>query len=77
MAERATKKDLTLTPTIDLINEIASRHDALVITGIRFETQEKYVLNRHFHGHRYICLGLLSSMENRINEKENEILDQN
>lgn len=76
MAERTTKTDLILVPTKDLINELAGRHDAMVFSGIRFKSsQGDYILNNHFHGHNYVVLGLLSNLTSKVNNKQNEFLE--
>lgn len=67
--------DLTFCQTAELIAELTKRHDAIVVTGIRFETNNGgYTVTRHHSGHRYVCLGLISNMESLINPIENSSL---
>lgn len=69
------KVDLTFMSSKELIDELAKRNDALVVLGMRFETNSKYAVTRYFQGNRFVCLGLLANEESRINNIENEQLE--
>ena len=69
-----TKEDLTFTSTDSLLTELAKRHDALVVLGMRFTTKDGYNITRYHRGHRYVCLGMLSNAQSLINNVENEHL---
>lgn len=70
-----TGQDLTFVSTDDLITELGKRNDAMVFLGMRFTSVDgKYEIKRIHHGHRYICLGMLSNVESVINDIENNNL---
>lgn len=69
------KEDLTFFQTKELVDELAKRHDALVIAGIRFiKTNGQYEVLRFHNGHRLVCLGQISNMQSLINKEENDFL---
>lgn len=59
--------DLTFVPNGDLINELAKRHDGLVIAGIKFNTPMNFVLTKYWGGNHFVCLGVLEDMKHQIN----------
>lgn len=59
--------DLTFTPTQELINEMAKRHDGLVIAGIKFTTPVNFALTKYWGGNHFICSGILEDMKHQIN----------
>lgn len=62
--------DLTLIPTNDLVQELINRHDAVVLTGIKYTTKEEYVTFRIYHGNRFTCAGLIGIMSNMLAKDE-------
>lgn len=70
--EPAKDTDLTFVPTLQLVDELKKRHDALVLMGVRFtDVKGAYKVLRIHHGHRFVCLSLLSNLESIINSIEN------
>lgn len=59
--------DLTLISNKELIDELAKRHDGLVVAGIRFNTTTNFVLTKHWGGNHFVCLGVLEDMKHQIN----------
>ncbi len=72
MTDNRAKADLTLVSNKDLIDELAKRHDGLVISGIKFTTQTNFLLTKHWGGNHFVCLGLLSDMARIINKKSDD-----
>ncbi len=70
----ANTKDLTFISTLDLVEELKKRHDALVVCGMKFTTGTQYEIFRHYSGHSYVCLGMMAQLESNITEKENNEL---
>lgn len=66
-----TSQELTFVSTKDLMEELARRHDAVVILGMRFTSKDGYNIARFHRGHRYVCLGMLSNAATLINDMEN------
>lgn len=71
-----TKVDLTFVTKKQLIDELAKRHDAIVVLGLRFESQIKYTVTRYHAGNRHVCLGLISNESSIINNIENSQLNK-
>lgn len=67
-------ESLTFVDTKQLIDELARRHDAFIILGMKFKTENNYEVVRFHQGHRYVCLGMLDNMKSLINEIENKSL---
>lgn len=75
--DRESTKDLTFVPTLQLVEELKKRHDALIVCGVRFtDVKGAYKVLRVHNGHRFVCLSLLSNMESIINSIENANLKQ-
>ena len=75
MAEPTRQIDLALCSSKDLVDELARRHDAFVIAGMKFtDNRGGYRVTRYHNGHRYVCLGLLNNLESLINKEENTLL---
>lgn len=67
------KIDLTFVSNDDLLNELVKRHDAIVITGVRFtKTNGDYVVMRRRNGNRFVCIGLLDTFRHLIEQEENQ-----
>lgn len=63
--------DLSLVQTSDLIEELVRRHDAVVLTGIKFTKENgEYVTFRRFNGNRFICNGLIGVVNSMIANEE-------
>lgn len=77
MGSGTAKTDLTFISSKELIDELAKRHDALVVLGMRFNKLNQYSITRFHAGHRYVCLGMMSNMQSLINDTENEQLKYN
>ncbi len=64
-------QDLSLAPTSDLLEELVRRHDAVVLTGIKFTKENgEYVTFRRYHGNRFVCNGLISVVDQMIAKEE-------
>lgn len=64
-------ENLSLVPTDDLLDELFKRHDALVVTGMKFTASNgAYVTLRRFNGNRYVCNGMLDTMQALIVREE-------
>lgn len=61
--------DLTFVPTQELINEMAKRHDGMVIAGIKFTTPVNFALTKYWGGNHFVCLGILEDMKHQINKQ--------
>jgi hypothetical protein len=69
------KFDLTFCSSDELVKELNKRHDALIISGVKFTNiNGEYKVIRNYFGHRLVCLGLLSNMSSLINIEENKSL---
>ena len=69
------KTELSLCSTKDLMAELARRHDALVIAGMKFTTTSGgYSVTRYHQGHRHVCIGMMSNIESLLNQIENSSL---
>lgn len=65
------KSDLTLVSTDDLLDELSNRHDALVVSAVKFmNTKSDYVVLRRNSGNRFVCLGLLDTLKSTIVDQE-------
>lgn len=63
--------DLSLTATSDLLEELVRRHDAVVLTGIKFtKANGEYVTFRRYAGNRFVCNGLISVVDTMISNEE-------
>lgn len=63
--------DLSLVQTSDLLEEIVRRHDAVVLTGIKYTKQNgEYVTFRRFSGNRFTCNGLIGVVSAMIAKEE-------
>ena len=70
-------EDLTFVSTAHLVEELKKRHDAIVISAVRFtDVKGAYKVLRVHNGHRFVCLSLLSNLESIINSIENANLKQ-
>ena len=68
---------LTFSSTEDLLKELHKRHDALIVSGVKFtNVNGEYVLTRFFRGHHIVCLGLLNNMSSVVNKAENKRLEE-
>lgn len=61
--------DLSLVSLKDLIDELAKRHDGMVIAGIKFTTLHNFVLTKHWGGNHFVCLGILEDIKYQINRQ--------
>lgn len=70
--------DLTFLSSKELIDELAKRHDGLVIAGIKFNTMTNFILTKHWAGNHFVCLGIIEDMKHQINRsgEKNFIKDQ-
>lgn len=70
--------DLTFISTKELIDEVARRHDGIVIAGIKFTSQHHFKLTKHWAGNHFVCLGVLEDMKHQINRngEKNFVEDQ-
>lgn len=59
--------DLTFISNKELIDELAKRHDGLVIAGIKFTTMTNFMLTKHWVGNHFVCLGIVEDMKRQIN----------
>lgn len=59
--------NLSLVQTNELLEELVRRHDAVVLTGIKFtKTNGEYITFRRYSGNRFMCNGLMSVLESMI-----------
>lgn len=61
--------DIALLSSKELIDELAKRHDGLVIAGIKFITMSNFVLTKYWGGNHFVCLGVLEDMKHQINRQ--------
>lgn len=61
--------DLTFISNGDLIQELAKRHDGLVIAGIKFTTNTNFLLTKYWGGNHFVCLGILEDMKHQIHRQ--------
>lgn len=63
--------DLSLVPTNDLVDEIVRRHDAVILTGIKFtQANGEYMTFRRYTGNRFVCGGLLNVINHMLAMEE-------
>lgn len=62
------KDNITLIPTAQLIEELAARHDGLIVAGIKFTTTKNFSLTKHWGGNHFICLGILQDTIHQVNK---------
>ncbi len=62
--------DLSLVPTNDLTEELVKRHDAVVLTGIKYTKEDEYITFRLFSGNRFVCNGLIGVINTMIANDE-------
>lgn len=66
------KIDLTFVSTDAMMDELVKRHDAIVITSVRFtKTDGAYVVLRRRNGNRFVCCGLIDTFRHMIEQEEN------
>lgn len=61
--------DITFVPTQELINELAKRHDGMIVAGIKFTTMSNFALTKYWGGNHFVCLGILEDMKHQINRQ--------
>lgn len=63
---------LELISTNDLLEELVRRHDAVVLTGVKFTNDRngEYLTFCRHGGNRHACLGLLSVASHKISNEE-------
>jgi hypothetical protein len=60
--------DLTFVSNKELIDELVKRHDGLVVAGIKFTTQNNFLLTKHWSGNHFLVLGILEDMKHQVNK---------
>lgn len=61
--------DLTFIATQELINEMAKRHDGMIISGIKFNTMDNFCLTKYWGGNHFVCLGILEDVKHQIHRR--------
>lgn len=61
--------DLTFVSNKELIDELAKRHDGMVVAGIKFTTQTNFMLTKHWGGNHFVVLGILEDLKHQVNRQ--------
>lgn len=67
--------DLSLVPIDDLLKEISSRHNHLVVVGVKIIDKDNTIYMRRWWGNNHVCVGLIvdASIDIIADHKNREI----
>jgi hypothetical protein len=67
--------DLSLVPTSDLVNEINSRHDSVIIAAVKHTDKSgNYVTYHNFSGSKFVCGWLVCLLQQALFQYSQEQL---